>query len=144
MASFRAFVGDCQGLVAQLVGTIEGEQVFTPMAHFRRGEHTDGIAVDPRWFDGDMLTFVRGVALPFIEVFRPESVAWTFCGRRGRLEGFFEHEVAGVVVIDRERAEAWEARLVRHDDRASLGAWRQWPVDQVTGRLITPIQEALR
>lgn len=143
MSDFATFVEDCKGLVETLVRGMSGGRDLPAMLHFRGRGHTEGVHVDQAWFATDAPA-IENLVVPFIATLRPESVAWTFTGQRGRLDGFWDHHVACVVVVDRERAEVWEARLVRHDQHASLGAWRPWPVDESAGRLITPIQEALR
>lgn len=149
MASdYRTFVEDCKGLVEQIVSVISDGRDIVPMIHYRDASgHVDGMPVDAAWFaDAESRhLLVQSLIVPFVEILRPESVAWTFTGRRGWSDGFFDHDVAATCVIDRERAEVWEARLVRHDDgTASIGAWRQWPVDQAGGVLLSPIQRALR
>lgn len=147
MTDFRIFADDCKGLVEHLVRLISGDRDIVPMVHYRDASgHVDGMPIDAAWFaDGAQDVLVNNLVVPFVQILRPESVAWTFTGRRGWTDGFFEHDVAATCVVDRERAEIWEARLVRHDDgRASLGAWRPWPVDEAGGRLLSPIQRALR
>lgn len=144
--SYRQFTDDLKGLATELVRVIHGDKDIVPMVTFRseRGI-TDSVGVDHRYFTEEGQHYLLSHALlPFIEVFRPQMIGWTFTGRRGTESGFWEHEIAAVVSIDRERAEVWEARLVRHDNTASLGAWRPWPVEGVTGRLVDPIQEVLR
>jgi len=147
MSDFHTFVDDCKGLVEHLVRLIHGGQDIVPMIHYRDASgHVDGIPADPSWFsDAEAKQIlVQNLVIPFVEILQPESVAWTFTGRRGWTDGFYDHDVAATCVVDRERAEVWEARLVRHDGRASLGAWRQWPVDQAGGVLLSPIQRSLR
>lgn len=147
MSDFAVFVADCKGLVEHLVRLITDAEDIVPMVHYRDATgHVDGQPIDAAWFtdSGARDLLVQSLVVPFVEILRPESVAWTFTGRRGWSDGFFEHEVAATCVIDAERAEVWEARLVRHDGAASLGAWRQWPVDEAGGRLLSPIQLALR
>lgn len=146
MTDFRIFADDCKGLVEHLVRLISGDRDIVPMVHYRDASgHVDGMPIDAAWFaDGAQDVLVNNLVVPFVQILRPESVAWTFTGRRGWTDGFFEHDVAATCVVDRERAEIWEARLVRHDGRASLGAWRPWPVDEAGGRLLSPIQRALR
>ncbi len=125
---------DAKELVTMQVGTI-GENDLVPMVHLRtaRGHCTGFGATD-----------LQAAAQQIIRDWNPEVLALTFHGARGRRDGWWEHEVATVVVIDRERIEVHEARLVRHDSTASLGAWRLWPLDAAAGKLTTPIQEAMR
>lgn len=147
MSDFRTFADDCKGLVEHLVRLVSGDRDIVPMVHYRDASgHVDGQPIDAAWFaDAEArAVLVESLIVPYVEILRPESVAWTFTGRRGWTDGFYEHDVAATCVVDAERAEVWEARLVRHDGRASLGAWRQWPVDQAAGRLLTPIQRSLR
>ena len=145
MSDYREFVDDLKGLATQLVTLIRGDKDIVPMVSFRHHGRTDGVGVDARYFTEEGRPYLLSHALlPYIEVFRPEYVGWTFTGRRGTESGFWEHEVATVVAIERERTEVWEARLVRHDNIATLGAWRPWPVDAAIGPLVTPIQEVLR
>lgn len=147
MSDFRAFAEDCKGLVEQLVRLVTDDRDIVPMVHYRDASgHVDGQPVDAAWFaDAESRRLlVESLIVPYVQILRPESVAWTFTGRRGWTDGFFDHDVAATCVVDRERAEVWEARLVRHDGRASLGAWRQWPVDQAGGVLLSPIQRSLR
>ncbi len=136
MSAFRQMADDAKELVTMQVGTI-GENDLVPLAHLVL---PDGRPVGCCVLFGDL----SRDAIALIAVYRPVVLALTFHGARGRLDGFFEHEVATVVVIDRERIEVWEARLVRHDSTASLGAWRPWPVDAAAGKLTTPIQAAMR
>lgn len=139
MTAFRRMADDAKELVTMQVGHI-GERNIVPMVHLTDAEgYSTGYG--DRWPDVESLAIG---AQRIIRVWRPEVVALTFHGQRGRLDGFFEHEVATVVVIDRERIEVWEARLVRHDGTASLGAWRPWPIDAAAGKLTTPIQDAMR
>lgn len=146
MSGYREFTDDLKGLAVAMVRVIEGDHDIVPMLTFRNVSGvTDSIAVDAAYFTPEGHEWLLSHALlPFVEVFHPRMMGWTFTGRRGTAEGFWEHEVAVVVSIDRERAEVWEARLVRHDNAASLGAWRPWPVEGVTGRLVAPLQEVLR
>lgn len=142
---FREFADDVKGLATELVRLIHADRDIVPMVTFRRDGFTDSIGVDARYFTDEGRDYLLSHAiLPFIEVMRPQLIAWTFTGRRGTESGFWEHEVAATVVIDRERAEVWESRLVRHDNIATLGAWRPWPVEGATGLLVAPIQEVLR
>ena len=135
MSAFRQMADDAKELVTMQVGQI-GDRALVPMVHAKLNRSVHGFGA----VDDDLATTATGV----VRLFGPDIVALTFHGQRGRLDGFFEHEVATVVVIDRERIEVWEARLVRHDGTASLGAWRPWPVDAAAGKLTTPIQEAMR
>lgn len=147
MSDFRAFAEDCKRLVEHLVRLITDDRDIVPMVHYQDASgHVDGQPVEAAWFadDESRRILVQNLVIPYVEILRPESVAWTFTGRRGWTDGFYDHDVAATCVVDRERAEVWEARLVRHDGRASLGAWRQWPVDQAGGLLLTPIQRSLR
>lgn len=147
MSDFGTFVEDCKGLVEHLVRLVTDDRDIVPMVHYRDASgHVDGQPIGAEWFtDAEARAIlVDNLIVPYIQILRPESVAWTFTGRRGWTDGFYEHDVAATCVIDAERAEVWEARLVRHDGRASLGAWRQWPVDEAGGRLLTPIQRSLR
>lgn len=145
MSDFRQFTDDVKGLAAELVRLVRGDSDIVPMVTFRHGTMVESIGLDAAYFtdEGRDLLLSHAI-LPFVDVFRPQMIAWSFTGRRGTESGFWEHEVACVVTIDRERAEVWEARLVRHDGEASLGAWRPWPVEGATGLLIQPVQEVLR
>lgn len=127
-------VDDAKGLVTLQVPGI-GDNCLVPMVHAAIGPIRHG-------FDGT--PHIGAAAIGVARLYAPSVIALTFHGQRGRLDGFFEHEVATVVVIDRERVEVHEARLVRHDGTASLGAWRMWPLDAAAGALVTPIQEAMR
>ncbi len=134
MSAFRQMADDAKELVTMQVCTI-GENDLVPMIHAAHDGEVQGC-----WAGEDL----AASAIDVIRMARPDVLALTFHGARGRLDGFFEHEVATVVVIDRERIEVWEARLVRHDSTASLGAWRLWPLDAAAGKLTTPIQDAMR
>lgn len=137
MSRYREMVDDCKELVTMQVARA-GARALVPMVHIDRHGGRRG------FYAGDE---PAALATTVAQEFNPEVVALTFEGARGRADGFFEHDVAAVVVIDRERIEVWEARLVRHPDHApgaSLGAWRPWPLDAAAGKLTTPIQEALR
>lgn len=146
MSRYREMVDDCKELVTMQVAA-GGARTLVPMVHILidgAGVHGWPAAVRK---DGGLRGPPLGeVAIAVAQEFNPEIVALTFEGARGHADGFFEHDVAAVVVIDRERIEVWEARLVRHPEApgASLGAWRPWPVDAAAGKLTTPIQEVLR
>lgn len=138
MSRYREMVDDCKELIMVQVAWARGG-ALVPMVHIAlpNGE-CEAFAASEAPAD---------IAVAVAQEFNPEVLAVTFEGARGRADGFFEHDVAAVVVIDRERIEVWEARLVRHPDQApgaSLGAWRPWPLDAAAGKLTTPIQEAMR
>lgn len=132
--NFRGFTDNLKGLMTSLVGGI-GDNDFLPMVHIVTGMGVTG------WMAGEHMA---AFSVALVTEHRPMLLGLTFHGQRGRLDGFFEHEVATVVAMDRERVEVWEARVVRHDGQASLGAWRPWPIDAAAGNLVTPIQEAMR
>lgn len=141
--TYREFVEHMQGLTTHLVGQITGDRDIVPMVHMARGDGVGSTLFSGDWLEHRDL-FIQSLVLPLMEVVKPEFVAWTFTGRRGRADGEWEHETAVAVCIDRERHETWLARLVRHDNKASLGAWRPWPVNDQEGPMLTQIQEALR
>lgn len=143
--TFREFVEHMKGATTAQVAYVTGARDIVPMAHFARDDMVQSVAIDAAWIAPESKALlIEQVILPFIDVMRPEFVAWTFTGRRGTEDGEFDHETAVALCIERERHETWLARLVRHDDRASLGAWRSWPPNEQDGLMLTPIQRALR
>jgi len=144
--TYREFANSVKELATVLVRNIRGEQDILPMLHLKSDDRVHGVGLDPRFFDvgQDRSVLLEHAVLPYVEIMRATSVAWSFCGWNHGEGGMYDHEVVVAVVIDRERAEVWHARLVRHDGVASLGAWRPWPVGAAIGPLVTPIQEALQ
>lgn len=143
--TFREFTDNVKGAATMQVSLIEGERDIAPLLYLCDGEHVEGVHADAAWFAAeDRTLLVQSLVLPYVEIMRPRFVAWTFTGRRGNEDGEWEHETAVAICIEREVHETWLARLVRHDNTASLGAWRSWPANQQEGRMLTPIQEALR
>lgn len=144
--NYREFVDAIKGLAEHLVTLVHGEQAFVPMVTYLFDGVVSSQPVGQGWFADDTATasLIHDLVVPQIGLVRPESVALTFCGVTEKRAMAEIHEAAMAVVIDRERHEIHEARLVRHDDRASLGAWRPWPANVAQGLLVTPIQEALR
>lgn len=142
--NFTEFTETVRGATTAQVGLITGERDIVPMLYLHNGEHTDGILVDPAWMQTNRQMFVESFVIPYVELHRPQFVAWSFTGWRGPADGEWDHETAVALSIERERHETWLARLVRHDNRASLGAWRPWPANQQEGVLLSTIQEAMR
>lgn len=146
LESYRDFVEALKGLAEHLTDLITGDKAFVPMVHYLAdGGVPMSSPVEKGWFEDEhTMELIENLVIPTALGVSASAVAWSFCG--GIEDRAIEpaHEAAVLVVIDRERHEVHEARLVRHDNRASLGAWRPWPANQQAGRLVTPIQEALR
>lgn len=143
--TFTEFVEHMKGATTAQVRSIVGENDIVPLIYLSRGGEVDAIHFHPGWLAPEARSeLIENLVLPFVEVYRPEFVAWTFTGRRGAADGEWDHETAVALCIERERHETWLSRLVRHDNTASLGAWRSWPANDQEGRMLTPIQEALR
>jgi hypothetical protein len=144
--NYREFADAVRGLASMLVSQIRDEKGILPMIHFNVDGRVHGVGLDPAFFDPgvDRMILLEHAILPYVEIMRPESVAWTFAAWNHGEGGMYEHEMVVACVIDRERAEVWQARLVRHDGVASHGAWRAWPEGEAIGPLINPIQEHLR
>lgn len=139
--SFDRFRGDVLDLATLLVSTsVVGDKDLVPMLHarFTTGATTGWpVRMEDR-------NFAVGQMTALVIEYRPALVGLTFSAWTGPRAIEPRKEAAIACLIDREVIEVHEARLVRHDGRASLGAWRKWVLDDFTAPLLTPIQEAMR
>lgn len=140
--SFDSFRSDVIELATLLVNTsITGDKDLVPMLHarFPTGATTGWPLTQ---FEDRNLTIAQMQII--VGQYRPTVVGLTFSAWTGARTIEPRKEAAIACFVDREVIEVHEARLVRHDNRASLGAWRKWLLDDFTAPLLTPLQEAMR
>jgi hypothetical protein len=150
---------DLRGFSEHMVKLVRDEAGIMPALHLQLpwAEGPDPTAIpspedtapmtlplDPMLFQDSGRELLVGLVTQVVAGYRPSEVGWTFLAWQHG-SGRYEHEAVVVVVVDAESAEVWQARLVRHDGIASLGAWRRWPARAAqSAHLIQPVQEQLR
>lgn len=142
VSTYEQFRADVIELATLLVHTaVVGDKDLVPMLHARfPSGATTGWPIQ----NIDDRNVAARMMAGLVREYEPIVVALTFSAWTGARVVEPRHEAAVACVIDREVTEIHEARLVRHDGRASLGAWRKWALDEFTAPLITPIEEAMR
>lgn len=137
---------DLRGFAEHMVTLIRDEGGMLPALHLQHpGLETPAtLPLDPTLFQDSSRELLVDLVVHVVAGFKPSEVGWTFLAWHHG-SGLYDHEAVVVVVVDPEAVEVWQARLVRHDGGASLGAWRKWPIRAAhSGFLIQPVQEALR
>lgn len=150
MSDFREFVNDTKHAYGELTVNLRGSRDPTPMVLFQSGDDVQMIAVEAAFFeDADRtVELVERFIVPLVREREPQRVAWAFAAER--IEQIVQpspgpelrSEVVAAVVMDRELHETWIAPLTRAP--MTVGEWEVLPPNEQAGRLITPIQEALR
>lgn len=144
VAGYREFVDHSKAAAVQLVRGLRGTRPPTPMLTMVADGNVNITGIDPAFFDRDHpergVELVERFVVPLIREREASMVGWTFAGHGGRRDGA---DLLTVVAIDREVHETWIATL---EDVAAgtLAPWELLPPNQQAGRLIQPVQEALR
>jgi hypothetical protein len=160
VTSYREFTDHTKAAVTELVRGYHSQRPPTPMVHMVvEGGNIDLIAVEDAFFDPEhperRAELIERFIVPLVRERGVSMVGWSFAARHTRHSVALDHagvpraagneevDVLAVVVIDRERVETW---LAPRADLAAgaLDAWESLPPNEQQGRLITPIQEALR
>lgn len=157
MSTFREFANDTKHAYRELVLNLRGSRDPSPIALFQSGDDAPGMhGLDAAFFENDerRRELIDRFIVPMIHELQPDRVAWAFAGWhyepivRGSVTAeqyerdSMREEVITAVVIDREVHETWIAPLVRAP--MTVGEWECLPPNEQAGRLVTPIQEALR
>lgn len=125
--SFEKFRDDVLELATLLVTqVVEGEKDLLPMMHARfYSGATTGWGLPMIEHRNAAVNYMRSL----VREYKPLLVGVTFSAWTGPRTAEPRKEAVVGAIIDREVIEVNEARLVRHDGIASIGAWRKWPLD---------------
>lgn len=145
--SFREFVDHTKAAIVQIVRGLHGARHPAPVLSMVTDGNVNLTGVDAAFFDPAHLErrgeLIDRFVVPLIRERESSMVAWSFVAQQDRIEPLPSREVVTVVAIDREVHETWVAPL--HELLAgTLAPWEQLPPNQQAGRLIDPVQEALR
>jgi hypothetical protein len=146
-ATFREFADQVKHAYGELVRKTHDRDP-TPMVILDTPGGVRMIGVDAEFFtsNGTRAELLDRFIVPAIGEHGATKAAWVFVGTlthrdAGAVVGSLE--VAVATVIDAEVHEVWFASVTRGSN-LDLGAWNEWPPNAQQGRLLTPIQEALR
>jgi hypothetical protein len=145
--TYREFVDRTKAASTQLVRGLRGGRLPSAVLTLSvGGEDVDLIGVESDFFDPEhperRVQLIERFVVPLIHEREATMVAWSFAAQHDVAAGD-TREVLTVVAMDREVHETWLAPLAELT-AGTLAAWDQLPPNQQAGRLITPVQEALR
>lgn len=142
--TYREFVDEMKGAARAALEGVQGERLPTPMLHVVTDDGIGIAAIDTAFFDTPgrdrrVRMLIERFVIPMVERNDGKMVGWTFAG--GTPEG--GPDLMTAIAIDREVHEVWIAPLAGTTPN-TIGTWVQLSPNKQVGRLITPIQEALR
>jgi hypothetical protein len=144
--TYREFVDHTKAASAQLVRGLRGGRLPSAVLTLNAGGTVDLIGVESAFFDPEhperRVELIDRFVVPLIHEREATMVAWSFAGQHDVAAGD-TREVLTVVAMDREVHETWLAPLAELA-AGTLVPWEPLPPNQQAGRLITPVQEALR
>lgn len=144
VGSYREFVDHSKAAAAQLVRGLRGTRPPTPILSMVTQGNVTLTGIDPAFFAPDhserRVELIDRFVVPLVREREASMIGWTFAGLGGRRDGA---DLLTVVTMDREVHETWIAPLVELA-AGTLAPWELLPPNQQAGRLITPVQEALR
>lgn len=144
IATFRDFVEHVKDVAESLTLRMQpASRDLSPML-FVNAAHLSAVAIDATSWNrqAGRALLVQDFIIPYVREQGAHMVALMTAGVE--LSTTQSSDVTAISAMDREVHEVWMAPINRAHGYAFLVGWRAWPANQATGRLLTPIQEALR
>lgn len=156
--TFPEFRDHMKDLSEMLVGGLHGEhegEDFMPMllVHGPDGMQVHAVSAALFATPASTMDLIRGFVLPLVRDYRATQVGWSLMAWSAPVATAVDleippgqhpdrSEIVAAVAIDREVHEVWQAEVYR--EPARLSEWRRKEPNESAGRLVTPVQEALR